>query len=243
MGRACNFSSIEQIQLIGGSGGVNYFSPLLFGLSAAGILTGVIFQQEQAPLPSEVKPSPPVVSQAPLPEFSRWPEFRMTELFQHPVGPLGLEYKPEAKALDGRQVRVLGFMARTDWTDTSVFLLAPHPIILHDREYAACDEIPSGSVLVKMPPGEQASFTPGLLMLCGTLHTQRVDAPGDRYLWASLDLDPQAKHWSPSPELLTSYTPQQKAQLDRLLTKQRNCACRSCKMSAQRDLLPLRKNR
>ena len=167
----------------------------------------------------------------------------MTELFQHPVGPLGLEYRPEALALDGKQVRVMGFMARTDWADTSVFLLAPHPIILHDREYAACDEIPSGSVLVRMPAGEQASFTPGLLMLCGTLHTQRVDAPGERYLWSTLELHPLSKHWKPSPELLTTYTPQQKAQLDRLLTKQRNCACRSCKMSAQRDPLPLRKIR
>jgi hypothetical protein len=228
-----------------------------FSLCSVGMLSALALRQfkveasvTQAPALAQVQPLPTKSAAAPqksgpsLPDFSSWPELHMPDIFQHPVGPLGLDYSPSVKALDGKQVRVMGFMALTDWADQSLMLLCPHPIILHDKEYAACDEIPSGAVLVRMPPGEQAAYAKGLFMLAGTLRLGRTAAPGERYLWATLELHPQAKHWTPSPALLSAYTPQHREQLDRLLVKQRHCTCRSCQPAAAlRNLLPLKKTR
>lgn len=163
-----------------------------------------------------------------IPEFGTWPELRMKDMFESPVGDRGLAYSSVAKSLDGRQVRITGFMAQTDWKDHGEFLLATFPLILHDREYGQADEIPSGAVLVKMPPGETAAFTKGLLMLAGTLKLGRVMAPGERPVWAVLELHPDAKHWHPGPSLLAHLAANEKVQIRNLLMKQTSCSCRQC---------------
>lgn len=185
----------------------------------------------RSPALSEQAAAPELKDQlapAPIPEFATWPEIRMKDLFKNPIGDYGLEYSDAAKALDGKSVRITGFMAQTDWKEDHHFLLATFPLILHDREYGQADEIPAGAVLVEMPKGEAAAYTKGLMMLSGTLRLGRFQAPGDRTLWASLELHPDAKHWQPSPSLLTHLSEPERRQLTGLVQKQSNCSCRQC---------------
>lgn len=180
-------------------------------------------------VPQEAKVElPPVVVKQELPAFAEWPEFRMVDLFKRPVGPLGLEYTDEAKALDGKQVRILGFQASTDWQVKASLLLTPYPIILHDKEYGQADDVPIGSVYVKMPGNEQARFTPGLLMLAGTLRLGRFEEHDGRHSYARLELDPRAKDWQPSPSLLSHRTRQEREFLQSLVKHQKRCGCKSC---------------
>jgi hypothetical protein len=104
---------------------------------------------------------------------------------------------------------------------------------LHDTEYFQADEIPSGSVLVKMPPGETAVHTQGPLMLAGTLRLGRFDAPGERFLWAKLELHPEAKHWKPDPGLMKGLPETERAQMAQLASLQANCNCRQCRQVRQ----------
>ena len=180
-------------------------------------------------VPEEAKVElPPVVVKQELPAFAEWPEFRMVNLFKRPVGPLGLEYTDEAKALDGKQVRILGFQASTDWQEKASLLLSPYPIILHDKEYGQADEIPPGSVYVKMPANEEARFTPGLLMLAGTLRLGRFEEHDGRHSAARLELDPRSKDWQPSPSLLSHRTRQEREFLQSLVKHQKRCGCTRC---------------
>lgn len=178
-------------------------------------------------IPTKASPLPT----APIPEFATWPELQMKHLFKNPIGDYGLEYSDSARSMDGKPVRIIGFMAQTDWKQDNVFILSSFPLILHDREYGQADEIPAGAVLVEMPKGETVAFTKGLMMLSGTLRLGRFEAPGDRPLWAKLELHPDAKHWQPSPSLLTHLSPPERNQLTSLVRKQSNCSCRQCAQS------------
>lgn len=202
-------------------------SSLLAALLAVGATFAAVYSSK---LPSEesTEEAASVTANIDIPPFATWPELRMKDVFRSPVGERGLEYSETARALDGHQVRITGFMAQTDWKDHSQFILATFPLILHDREYGQADEIPSGSVLVKMPEGETAAFTKGLLMLSGTLSLGRSDAPGDRPLWATLELHPDAKHWQPSPSLLSALPVNERSQIKTLMMKQSACSCRQC---------------
>lgn len=204
--------------------------PLLLALLVCGGAFAAMYASraperlEQNPaLQAQVTPDP-----VRIPEFATWPELRMKDLFKNPIGDYGLEYSDTAKALDGKSVRITGFMAQTDWKEYHHFLLATFPLILHDREYGQADEIPSGAVLVEMPKGEAAAFTKGLMMLSGTLRLGRFQAPGDRTIWARLELHPEARHWQPSPSLLTHLSEPERRQLTGLVQKQSNCSCRQC---------------
>jgi hypothetical protein len=163
-----------------------------------------------------------------LPDFASWPELRLKDIFKNPVGDLGLEYTDATRSLDGKQVRIVGFMSRSDWKRKDLFLLATFPLMLHDIEYGQADEIPPGAVLVKMPAGETAVHTQGPLMLAGTLRLGRFDAPGDRPIWAKLELHPDAKHWTPDPSLMKDLPEQERAQMAQLASLQANCNCRQC---------------
>lgn len=202
-------------------------------LICAGTLLGYAALKQPAPGAqpqslgsAAVVPVQPVAAE--VPAFATWPEFRLVDLFKRPLGPLGLEYSDAAKALDGKQVRVLGFCASTDWDDKSTLLLSSMPVILHEKEYNQADDFPSGTLFVKMPEGEKARFTSGLLMLAGTLQLGRFEEPNGRIGYARLVLDPRSKEWEPSPSLLSHYTPAERENLKVLVRQQKRCGCAKC---------------
>lgn len=129
----------------------------------------------------ELPPLPPGVTQ-----------IRFDEFFQTPVGPRGLEYTDAIRGLDGKRVRILGYMARRTSMQWGRFLLTPIPVQMHDAEYGLADDLPPATLLVEMPPRMQTvvSHTPGLMLLTGILRLGNFELPDDRTLNVKLELDP-----------------------------------------------------
>jgi len=119
-------------------------------------------------------------------------DLKFSEFFASPVGPRGLEFTKKLKELDGQKVRILGYMVRQMDPWTNAFLLAPLPIQLHECEYAQSDDLPATTLYVRMPgrQSEPVPFTPGPMLLTGTLHVGPVGIENERRSWVQLDLDP-----------------------------------------------------
>ncbi|MCU0224490.1 MAG: hypothetical protein MUF27_10575 [Acidobacteria bacterium] len=117
-------------------------------------------------------------------------EFR--DLYRMPVGPRGLEYSDQALRLAGRPVRLLGYMARSDRPQPGFLVLAPYPFVLHEDEYGMADDLPPTIVQVLLPDRrtEPVPYTPGPLLLTGTLELGARPMPDGRVSHVRLLLDP-----------------------------------------------------
>jgi hypothetical protein len=73
------------------------------------------------------------------------------------------------------------------------FLLAPLPLQLHEREYGLADDLPPTVVHVDLPPDETGpvTFTPGWLLLTGTLELGPREEANGRVSSIRLRLDPR----------------------------------------------------
>jgi hypothetical protein len=133
------------------------------------------------PKPAPLPPLPPGVH-----------ELKFTDFFKLPMGRLGPEITDRVKNLDGVQVRILGFMVHQSEPWPNAFLLAPVPVQLHEEEYGQADDLPASTLYVRMPEQNDAPvpFTPGLLLLTGTLHAGPRQIEGERRTWFTLDLNP-----------------------------------------------------
>src|SRR5262245_37677187 len=55
-------------------------------------------------------------------------DLRFSDFFEMPVGSKGLRYTETARRMEGRRVRIVGFMVRQDQPTPGIFLLAPFPL-------------------------------------------------------------------------------------------------------------------
>jgi len=121
-------------------------------------------------------------------------ELKFNEFFQQPVGPRGLEYTEKLRHLNGRRVRVLGYMAEQSRPAPRCLLLAPIPVKLHEDEWGFCEDLPATVLHVFVDPSgpETVPYTPGLLLLTGTLSVGNRVEPDQRVSTVRLQLDPPA---------------------------------------------------
>jgi len=134
-------------------------------------------------------------------------DLKFSELFQ-PIGPRGLEYSDKLRALDGRRVRLLGNMVKQSRPLPWTLLLSPVPVTLHETEYGFAEDLPANVVHVftERNATPLVPFTPGLLLLTGTLSVGNREEPDGRVSAVRLALDP------PTPEQRAA-----RAQLSRLV--------------------------
>lgn len=124
----------------------------------------------------------------PLPPGVR--ELKFSQIFKSPVGRLGLEITDELKQLDGRKVRIVGYMVHQTEPWSGAFLLAPVPVQLHEHEYGQADDLPASTIYVRMPAeGHAAPYTPGPMLITGTLHLGARDIEDERRTWVSVDME------------------------------------------------------
>ncbi|MGS0755766.1 hypothetical protein ACVBEH_14485 [Roseateles sp. GG27B] len=113
-------------------------------------------------------------------------DLKFGEFFTMPVGPRGLEPSAKLLALQGRQVRMLGYMARQDAADAlpGVILLTPLPVTLGDEDERYADDLPVTTVYVHLDAAPQSpvlAYLPGLLALTGRLELgSQAEADGRR---------------------------------------------------------------
>lgn len=117
---------------------------------------------------NEQKPAEPI-KLPPLPEGVT--DLAFHEFYRNPVGPRGLEPSAKLLSLNGKRVRILGFVAEMERSNKRNIIFAPMPLKPQPEEYGQADEIPATHVLVTIPgdPDKQVPLVPGALLLTGTL--------------------------------------------------------------------------
>lgn len=155
-----------------------------------------------APLTAPAVAAPPVPALALPPLPADVTELKFHEIFA-PVGPRGLEYTAKVKALEGKRVRILGYMVKTCRHDHGRFLLTPFPLTLHDHEMGPADDLPPSTVFIDVPPLRRAlkfvPHEPGLFLLTGTLTLGGRDELHGRRSWVRLELERPAPAATPEP--------------------------------------------
>jgi hypothetical protein len=125
-------------------------------------------------------------------------ELKFADLYKLPVGPRGLELTEKVRSLDGRRVRVLGFMVRQAKSAPGLLMLAPYELSTNEVEFGTSDDLPPSLIFVEVPKYEDLSvpFTPGPLLLTGTLEVGRREEADGRFSEVRLKLD---ESLSPKP--------------------------------------------
>ncbi len=115
---------------------------------------------------------------------------RFEEFYVAPAGPRGLTMTPKLKELDGRSVRIAGYMARQEEPVPGVFILAPFPVNIAEMADGPADDLPAAHVFVRAPSTNMvAPYRPGLVTLVGTLRVGRATEADGRVSWVRLVLD------------------------------------------------------
>jgi hypothetical protein len=136
---------------------------------------------------------PPATKLPPLPEGVT--ELKFSDFFVKPVGARGLELTDKLRGLDGRRVRMLGYMVQQEEPPPGMFLFSPVPAQVHEHDNGLADDLPPSTVRVLVPtcPERPVPFTPGLMLLTGTLSVGNRAEADHRVSIARLALDPPAR--------------------------------------------------
>jgi hypothetical protein len=119
-------------------------------------------------------------------------ELKFGEFFVKPVGPRGLELTEKLRALDGRRVRMLGYMAQREAQPPGVFLLTGFPVQIHDHDNGLAEGFPASVLQVSVPTlrDQVVPHAPGLMLLTGTLSVGNRAEPDGRISLVRMELDP-----------------------------------------------------
>jgi len=135
-------------------------------------------------------------------------ELKFSEFFRQPIGPRGLEFTDQLRSLEGRRIRILGYMVRQDKPADGCFLLSPLPMTLHEAEYGLCDDLPATTLHVLTPAEalQKTPFTPGMLLLTGRLSIGNRQESDGRTSTVRLLLDPPTPEQKAAAEQAASTT-------------------------------------
>jgi len=125
------------------------------------------------------------------------------DFFKLPVGPEGLELTAKVAALDGRKVRLLGYMVRQANPSPWKILLSPIPVVTREREYSHAEDLPPNVVHVFLPrdPHPIRPHAPGLFLLTGRLEVGNRSEADGRVSMFRLFLDPPGSGNAPAPQV------------------------------------------
>jgi hypothetical protein len=113
------------------------------------------------------------------------------DLLKHPIGPNGLEIAPNAKSMQGHNVRMRGFMVKSEEDSIGQFYFAPMPIQMSEHADGPANDLPASAVLVKLDPSQAnwaVAHKAGPLVLEGTLLVGRHEDAQGAVSWFQLQL-------------------------------------------------------
>lgn len=134
-------------------------------------------------------------SLAPVQDEARKPaaaELKFGEMVRMPIGPHGLEPSDKLLALDGRRVRMIGYMAGAEAPMAGRIVLTPLPVSLGDEDESLSDDLPASAVFVHLGGAGSRYVVPnlkGLLQLTGTLRVGPQEEPDGHVSTVRLLLD------------------------------------------------------
>lgn len=97
-------------------------------------------------------------------------DIKFHDFFKMPIGKRGLELNEHFLSLDGKRVRILGYMAKAESPTAGMFVLSPLPVELGDEDESLSDDLPANSIFVHTSPNKfVVPHITGLISLTGTL--------------------------------------------------------------------------
>lgn len=111
-----------------------------------------------------------------------------------PIGPKGLEASEKLLALNGRRVRLIGYMVQEEEPANGVFILSPLPVTLGDEDESLSDDLPATAVFVHLSAqtSRYIAHVPGLIQLVGILQVGGQAEASGRVSAVRLELSPEA---------------------------------------------------
>jgi hypothetical protein len=159
--------------------------------------------------PAPVPASPAAASAPALPPLPEGVvELRFEDFFKTPVGPRGLEISSKLLALEGKRVRVYGYMVHEEIeahgplsdgagpTETGLvpdrLMLTAAPQMVSFADFALSDDLPPQVVFVTLAEktGATVPYTSRPLLLTGVLSVGQKPEPEGRISLVRLKLDP-----------------------------------------------------
>jgi hypothetical protein len=119
----------------------------------------------------------------------------MTEFFQFPVGPKGLQISSSLREAQGKRVSMQGYVVQQEVAAPGQFLLTPRPVQMSQHADGEADDLPPSTVAVSLPAEQQdwiVAYTRGLVEVVGVLDVGRQEGPDGRVTWVRLQLDSEA---------------------------------------------------
>jgi hypothetical protein len=118
-------------------------------------------------------------------------DLKFNEFFALPVGPRGLTLTQKLQSLDGKRVRILGYMVRQGQPFPGFFLLTPLPLRSHEQEYGLADDLPPTTLFVHLPKDQDqvAPYVAGPLLLIGVLSVGNQEEADGRISLVRLTLE------------------------------------------------------
>jgi hypothetical protein len=97
-------------------------------------------------------------------------DIKFRDFFKMPIGKRGLELNDTFLKLDGKRVRILGYMAKAESPTSGMFVLSSLPVELGDEDESLSDDLPANSIFVHTDPKKfVVPHITGLISLIGTL--------------------------------------------------------------------------
>lgn len=119
------------------------------------------------------------------------PLLNFGDLLHYPIGPQGLEIAPRAQSMQGQNVRLRGYMVKSEEDPIGQFYLAPVPIQLSEHADGPANDLPASAVLVMLDPSQANWAVPhkaGVLVLEGKLLLGRQEDAEGTVSWLQLQL-------------------------------------------------------
>ena len=119
-------------------------------------------------------------------------DIKFREFFKMPIGPRGLEPTDKLLGLNGKRVRIFGYMVNAEEPSAGPFILAPLAVSMAEKEDGPADDMPATILFVHIANAEGliVPHIPGLLKLTGTLDLGNQEETDGRVSAVRLHLDP-----------------------------------------------------
>jgi hypothetical protein len=119
-------------------------------------------------------------------------DIKFREFFKMPIGPGGLEPTEKLLELNGKRIRIFGYMVNAEEPSPGPFILAPLAVSMAEKEDGPADDMPATVIFVHLENGKDwiVPHVPGLLKLTGVLSLGAKEEPDGRVSAVRLQLDP-----------------------------------------------------
>ncbi len=134
---------------------------------------------------------------SPAPNLTQSAEdLKFSDFFVLPIGPHGLEITQRLTALDGKKVRIKGYMVQQELAKPGYFLLTALPAKTSEADDSMADDLPPSTLFVHVHShaGNIISHRPGLLEFTGFLSVGPKEESDSRVSSVRLMLDSAASH-------------------------------------------------